>query len=170
MSLSSERFIEFPFSGETERVLGVSAAQAAETALMQAKTIKNYLSELRNLGIYPELSKPAVLARVEREMLNALRLSPWPGWVILYHDGRVEDRTFKDARNIQNVLLNDINGEIESVMSEVHYEILCDQIQMEKERQDRPYKGPDGAFGKTEMEPDEDSISDDEFDDVPFDD
>ena len=166
--MSSDPFIEFPFSGETERVLGVSAEQAADTALLQAKTIKTYLSVLRNLGTYPELSKPAVLDRVERELLNALRLSPWSDWVILYHDGRVVSRTFEDTRNIQNVLLNDTNGEISSVISAMHYEILLEQD--DDGRQDKASTASTGMLGETEMEPDEDSISDDEFDDVPFDD
>jgi hypothetical protein len=169
MRLSSEQSIEFPFSGETERVLGVSAQQAADTALIQAKTIKTYLSELRKLGTYPELSEPAVLARVERELLNALRLSPWADWVILYHDGRVVSRTFNDVRSIQNVLRNDIKGEISGVMSEVHYEIMCEQ-EDEGAWQGQADAGPVRLTEGTEMETDDASISDDEFDDVPFDD
>lgn len=132
--MSKEPFIEFPFAGETERVLGISASQAAELALGQAKTVKTYLSELRKVGAYPELNETAVLARVEKEMLNALRLSPWADWVILYHDGREEGRTFKDPRTIQTLFLKDLDGEIKGVMSEVEYEIMCDQLQIEAEK------------------------------------
>ena len=122
------RRIEFPFAGETERVLGVSAENAAETALIQGKTISVYLDELAGLGTYPELSYEVVRARVEKEMVNALRLSPWQDWVFLYHDGRIIDRSFRDPSDILKVLEADHNHEIKGVMSEVRYEIMIDQI------------------------------------------
>ena len=112
----------------------MSAQQAVETALVQAKTITTYLSELRMLGTYPELNDSSVLAKIKQEMENALRLSPWEDWVVIYQDGQVRGRTFKDPRTILTLLLKDINGEINSVMSEAQYEIMCDQLQIEEER------------------------------------
>ena len=121
--------IEFPFAGETERVLGVSAENAAETALIQGKTISVYLAELVKLGTYPELNDDRVCAQVEKEMVNALRLSPWQDWVFLYHDGRIIDRSFRDPSTILKVLEADHNHEIKGVMSEVNYEIMVDQLE-----------------------------------------
>ena len=119
--------IEFPFAGETERVLGVSAENAAETALFQGKTISVYLDELAKLGTYPDLNNDRVRAQVEKEMVNSLRLSLWSDWVFLYHDGRVIDRSFSDPRKILTELEADQGHEIMGVMSEIRYEIMLDQ-------------------------------------------
>jgi len=128
--------IEFPFAGETERVLGVSAENAAETALIQGKTISVYLAELMRLVTYPELNDDEVHARVAKEMMNALKFSLWQDWVFLYHDGRIIDRSFRDPSTILNVLEADRNHEIKGVMSEVNYEIMVDQLDDRDEEPD----------------------------------
>ena len=119
---------KFPFAGETEDVLGVSAENAAETALIQGKTISVYLAELVKLGTYPELNDDEVQARVAREMMNALKYSPWQDWMFLYHDGRIIDRSFRDPSTILNVLEADHNHVIKGVISEVRYEVMVDQF------------------------------------------
>jgi len=150
--------IEFPFAGETERVLGVSAENAAETALFQGKTISVYLNELERLGTYPDLNNDRVRAQVEKEMVNSLKLSLWLDWVIIYHDGRIIDRSFRDPSQIVKVLESDQGRGVKSVMSEVRYEIMLEQ-ERDEAWQEEEEKGAS-----------ETPNSDDDFDDVPFDD
>ena len=156
--LTEDRWVEFPFAGKTEEVLGVSAENAAETALIQGKAISVYLDELVKLGTYPELNDDRIRAQVEKEMVNSLKLSLWLDWVIIYHDGRIIDRSFRDPSQIVKVLESDQGRAIKSVMSEVRYEMMLEQERDEAWQEEK------------EQGASETPNSDDDFDDVPFDD
>jgi len=156
--LTEDRWVEFPFAGKTEEVLGVSAENAAETALIQGKTISVYLDALVKLGTYPELNDDRVRAQVEKEMVNSLKLSLWQDWVFIYHDGRIIDRSFRDPSQIVKVLESDQGRAIKSVMSEVRYEMMLEQERDEAWQEEK------------EQGASETPNSDDDFDDVPFDD
>ncbi len=118
--------MEFPYNGDTERILGVSAINAVETALIQGKTINQYVAELRQLGTYPELESPLERARIKREMRRALYEHVWHEWIIVYHDGKEFVETFNNPLRILDLLERD-DG-IKSILPLVTYEIMVDQL------------------------------------------
>ena len=118
--------MEFVFTGDTERILGVTPENAVESALMQAKTISEHVEALRNLGTYPELDDPVERVRVKREMRNALQLSIWHDWIIIYADNSTQLHFFERPVEILDLLHH--NRAIRSVIPEVTYETMMDQI------------------------------------------
>ena len=113
------------YSGVTERVLGVTPTNAVETALMQARTIDEYIDLLRQMGTYPDLENPETRLEVSGEMRNALRHHVWHDWIVIYQDGREFEETFSNPLRILDLLQRE-DG-IKSVVATVMYEIMVDQ-------------------------------------------
>lgn len=167
-----------PFSGETERALGVTAEHAAETALLQAKPIEDYLNQLVNTGYYPALEDRETRVRVVKELRNSLAHTTWPHWVFLYYDGEEIIRGFADARQILDVLRADTRHAIKSVLSYAHYLAMLEQAEdaawwaRSDEARARALEKVKQARRDRERQAREDSSSPDEYDDdaIPFDD
>lgn len=116
----------FPEDGTTERTLGVTSTNAVETALMQGKTISEYLDQLRQLGTYPELEDATMRIKIEREMRYALRAHVWRDWIIADQDGREYEMSFKNPLAILEMMTGP--NRIKSAIPLVTYEIMMDQM------------------------------------------